>query len=774
MNTDNELLKSLSAQADKEDSPDIKGFIYRNLKYWPLLLILLIMANVLAWLYMRYTPKSYQADAMVAIKKDKDITSEGGLRISLMDDKVALEKEVELLKSPDAIEQTIRQLALFVDFKSKGRILQKDLYGDDAPFLITAENPNLVPNAGPFIIKYNAGEKSVTIDNKSFMFDQFTNTPWGKLKFTVNPAFKNKGANEFELSFVSVDEMSISISKRLGSDTRTKVSELIILNVNDHHPKRAVDILKTIVNVYDGITVENKKSSYLNTYKFIDDRLSLVEKELSGVEGDIQKFKSSNEIVDLSSQGTTYLQSVQESDQKIAELNLQLELVNKAKSYLSKSPTESGSLPAMVDVGASPVGAQMLDLNKTDMELNRQLQLSGPDNPRVKVLEDQSRRLRASISEGLTNMKGNLETSRNFYLGKQAGFNNMLRTIPQKERGLLDITRQQAIKNGIFSFLLQKREESAIAVAATVANSQFIRKPMYAGILKPTLIKTVIMAVGAAMFLFVLFIGLMEFLRNELEEKQELEKLVGAPIIGEISENNMPKGEAGSSIVVGDGKLTVEAEQFRDLRTNLNYLGLHKSNKVVLVTSSMPGEGKTYVALNLAISLALTGKKVAMLGLDLRKPKLSKEAGIAAKPGITDFLIGNATIESIIKPMPGFNTLFMLPEGSLPPNPAELLMEESMAKLLDHLKERFDYIIFDSPPIGSVTDAKLLASYANSTVYVTRIGKTLKSFYPMIKDVYETRKLPNMGIVVNGIKYSKLSRYAQRYGYGYVNEAAAS
>jgi capsular exopolysaccharide synthesis family protein len=283
------------------------------------------------------------------------------------------------------------------------------------------------------------------------------------------------------------------------------------------------------------------------------------------------------------------------------------------------------------------------------------------------------------------------------------------------------------------------------------------------------------MFIPFAMFLFLLFIGIKEVLRNHLEDKQELEKSVGAPIVGELSEYNFGKGGSeASTIIVGDGKLTVEAEQFRDLRTNLNYLGLQKTNKVVLVTSSMPGEGKTYVALNLAVSIALTGKKVALMGLDLSRPRLSKEAGIIAKQGITDYLLGKVSIESIIKPIPGYQSLFLLPEGSLPPNPAELLMDESMKKLIDQLKERFDYIIFDSPPIGSVTDAKVLAAYANSTIYVTRIGKTLKSFYPTIKDLYETNKLPSMGIVINGIKYSKLSKYGQRYGYGYTNTSDGS
>jgi len=773
MNTDNELIRSLTMQQDKEETPDIKGFILRNFKYWPLLLFLLMSAVVLSWLYVRYTPKSYKAEAMLAIKKDQELTSQGSLRIALLDDKNALEKEVEILKSPDAIEQTAKILKLYADLKTKGRLLDKDVYGTDNPFVINVADPDRIMDVGPFEVNYKQGSRSVAIDGKIYQLDSAYVMPWGRTTISLNPAFKGSLV-DYELSFISLENLLKSISGRLNADTRTKLSELIMLNVNDHHKQRAVDILNTIVKVYDDITVGSKKSGYLSTYKFIDDRLSLVEKELNGVESQIASYKSSQGVVDLSTQGTAYLQSVQQVDQQIAQLNVQLDLVNRAKSAVQKGPSQSGSLPAMVDIGDGRLSSQINELNKTDLELNRQLQLSGPDNPRVKVLEDQSRRLRASLNEGLGNISKNLESSRNFYVGKQASFNSMLRSIPQKEKGLIDITRQQTIKNGIFSFLLQKREEAAIAVAGTVANSQFIRRPMYAGILKPTGMKTLMIAIPLALFLFFIFIALKEMFRNSLEEKQEVEKQVGAPIIGELSQYRRTKGEPESVMVVGEGKQTIEAEQFRDLRTNLNYLGLHKDNKVVLVTSSMPGEGKTYVSINLAISLALTGKKVALLALDLRRPKISKEVGVSPVPGITEYLIGNAKLDDIIKPMPGFHSLFLLPEGALPPNPAELLMDDAMGRMISELKQRFDYIIFDSPPIGAVTDAKVLANHANVSVYVTRVGKTLKSFFPMIKDSYDRKILPNMGVVVNGIKFSKMSRYGQRYGYAYERQEEKS
>ena len=765
MATDSELLKSLSIKAEKEDTPDVKGFLIRNLKYWPLLMILMVLAVLLSWLYLRYTPKSYRADAMMAIKKDPALMSEGGLSISLMDDKVALEKEVEILKSPDAIEATIIRLRLYADIKAKGRLLKRDRYADDSPFIITVEDPLSLTAAGPFDIRTSAGNKTISLGGKTYKIGEWQAMPWGKTKIEYNPNFKAAGNDEFELSFIPIDALRKRIGGRLSADTRTKLSELIIMTFNDHHPKRAVDILQTLVSVYDAITVESKKAGFLSTYEFIDARLSKVEKELNGVESELQKFKSSNSIVDLSTQGAAYLESVQATDQQVAELDVKIDMVNKAKSYLSKGPAESGSLPAMLDVGDVSLSTQIGELNKTELKLNSELQLSGPDNPRVKVLEEQSRRLKASVTEGLNNLSKNLISTRSFYMNKQAGFGSMLKSIPQKEKGLIDITRQQAIKNGIFSFLLQKREEAAIAVAGTVPNSQFIRKPLYGGVLKPTAFQTLLIAVPLALLAFFVFVAIKEMLRNQLEDKQEIDRHIGAPIIGELGLVKRKKGAEEQSIIVGEGVQSIEAEQFRDLRTNLGYLGMHNDRKVILVTSSMPGEGKTYVSINLAISLSLTGKKVALLCLDLRRPRLSKEMGVSAFPGITNYLIGSASLEEITNKLDNYPSLTILPEGSIPPNPAELLMDSRMGELVDALRKQYDYIIFDSPPIGAVTDAKILGNYASVSVYVTRVGKTLKSFYPVVKDAFETKKLPNMGIVVNGIKHSKLSSYNQRYGY---------
>jgi capsular exopolysaccharide synthesis family protein len=570
-----------------------------------------------------------------------------------------------------------------------------------------------------------------------------------------------------------------SFMYKVSAETKSRSSELIYLYMNDFHQQRATDILDTLVRVYDEFTVDFKKQSYLNSAQFITDRLSIVERELSGVEQEVQDFRAANEAIDLGSQSSAYLQNVQQSDQQLAELNLQLELVQKAQTYLASRNSSADPLPALVNLGDPTIASQMGQLFQAESELRRLMQLSGPENPRVLALQQQIGQLRPAIMEGIDNYKSNLLTSRDFYNRKAAGFNNMLKSIPQKEKGLLDITRQQNIKNAVFSYLLQKREESAIAVAATVSNTQFLRRPDAMGLVKPKPITIYSMFIAGALFLFALFVFIRELLHNKFESRKEVERQVLAPIVGEVLQYDGDTALEGStSVVVGPGSRTVVAEQFREIRTNLRYIGLEGEKKVLLVTSSVPGEGKTFVAINTAVSFSLSNKKVVLLGFDLRKPKLAKELGIENSPGISNYMVGQVEIPEICRKLDGFSNLTVIPSGTIPPNPSELLLHERMQLLMDYLKKEYDIVVIDSPPIGSVTDAKLLAYHADVTLYIMRQLYTARSFFPMIRDAYREKRLPNMALVLNGIRrrkfmgysygsYGGYGGYGSHYGYGY-------
>jgi hypothetical protein len=320
--------------------------------------------------------------------------------------------------------------------------------------------------------------------------------------------------------------------------------------------------------------------------------------------------------------------SVEQTDKMIADIDLKLELLNKAQSYLNDRNAKSETLPALIDLGNSSVSAQMSQLIAAEEELNRLKQVSGPENPKVISLEQTVARLRPAIAEGTNNYRNSLMATRNSYTNQQSSYTGMLKSVPEKERALIDITRQQSIKNEIFSFLLQKREENVIAMAALVGSSQFIVNPTSLGLISPKPLNLYTTFLLGSLVIFALFILIRERINNNYQSRSEVEKAIKAPILGEVFENVFKKGETeGTGVVVNPLKTNIVGEQFREIRTNLMYLGIGGDNKVLLVTSSIPGEGKTFVAINIAASLASTGKKVALLGFDLRKGKLGERCG---------------------------------------------------------------------------------------------------------------------------------------------------
>lgn len=764
----------------EENQTDFRELLSHYLIYWPLLVFLLLLGGVGAWLYLRYTPKTFSSGALLAISRDSKMQGGGGdnnIRISLTDEKFNLERELEMMKSPEVMSEVVKRLHLYSELTSKGRLYASVLYGNDAPLHYEAQNPDGIKSVVTLPVRIDPSAGKVFLDEKPYPLNQWVNTPFGIGRFTINK--KVRLSSDLFLTVRPIGMAVGSLLYKVAAETRSRSSELIYLSMNDFHQQRATDILDTLVKVYDDFTVDYKKQAYLNSAQFITDRLSIVERELSGVEQEVQNFRSANQAIDLGSQSSAYLENVQQSDNQMAEISLQLELVQKAQNYLASRNTSADPLPALVNLGDPTIATQMGQLFTAESELRRLMQLSGPENPRVLALQQQIGQLRPAIMEGINNYKNNLLTSRDFYNRKAASFNSMLKSIPQKEKGLLDITRQQNIKNAVFSYLLQKREESAIAVAATVSNTQFLRRPSAMGLVKPKPTSIYSMFIAASLLLFGMFVFIRELLHNKFETRREVERMISAPIVGEVLQYDGESAIEGStSVVVGSGSRTVVAEQFREIRTNLRYIGLEGEKKVLLVTSSAPGEGKTFVAINTAVSFSLSNKKVVLLGFDLRKPKLAKELDLENSPGISNYLVGQSEIPEICRKLDGLPNLTVIPSGTIPPNPSELLMHERMQQLMSYLKNEFDVVVIDSPPIGSVTDAKLLAYHADATLYIMRQLYTPRSFFPMIRSTYREKRLPNMAIVLNGIRkrkfmgysygsYAGYGGYGSHYGYGY-------
>ena len=383
-------------------------------------------------------------------------------------------------------------------------------------------------------------------------------------------------------------------------------------------------------------------------------------------------------------------------------------------------------------------------------------------------MEQMIAKLKPSVLVSINNLKINLKASRKQLEADNASIAASINTIPLKERTLLDISRQQGIKNAIYTFLLQKKEESAIGAAAIVSNFRVLERPEGGSLIAPNRQNYFSISIVIFLLLAALYIYLKEFANSRLLFRSQIESRLSIPIVGELV---YKPNKTGSPIVVGEGLRTLISEQFRELRTNLSFATAASTNskkgKTILITSSIPNEGKSFVAINTAVSLCLTGAKVVLLEFDLRKPKISKPLGIKREPGITNFLIGNASITGIIQQHPTIPNFNIISSGPVPPNPAELIGGPNMAGLMEYLKENFDYVLLDSRPVASVTDAKLLAVHADLTMYIIRHNFTNSIFLKMINDVYQKNTLPNINIVFNAIVNKKVLGYGYGKGYGY-------
>lgn len=742
------------------------------LPYWPLFVILVIIALCGAMVYLRYTTPIYQVSAKIMVKDEKKGLDESAVldALDLFGEKKIVENETDIIRSWPLILQVVKDLDFYAIQWRKGSIRDSELYGTRAPVMFTALNEDSVGmvEKTPYLVDLK--NKSITIAGKKVPFgSQFE---LGGSLFTVNENSRyipgeESGTDEYYLQTINSFMLAKWIQSVLKVSPTSKQSTVITVELPSTVPKKGEDFINRLFVVYKNASLEDKNQVAQNTLTFVDERLGLVTKQLDSVEKNIEQYKTSAGIVDISAQGQLFLQSVKENDSKLAEINIQLGVLQDIEQYVNGKGPNPGTVPSVMGINEPTLVSLLNRLYDLDLQYQRLSAVTGEQNDQLVQLREQIAQLKPSLLENIRNVKRNLNVAKNSMSSEVSQTTAMLRTIPQKEKTLLEISRQQSIKNNIYTFLLQKREETALSYAAAVADSRIIEsgkstlepiKPV------PLLIYAIAVVLGIGLAL--LFVAFKEQLNNKVLFAKELENNSRVPVIGEVAYN-----PGGDEFVIGDGKRTIIAEQIRTIRGNLSYFGINEADqKVIMLTSSIPGEGKSFLSTNLAISIALTGKKVVLLELDLRRPKLSKSFGIERDKGISNFIVGKAEMEEIIKST-SFDGLFIISSGPIPPNPTELLLLPHFADLIHQLRNLFDYIIIDSPPVSLVSDAQLLAKFSDANLFVVRHNYTPKSALGNLRKLYDSGKYKNMSIVFNGVKQRGLSIYGKGYGssYGYGN-----
>lgn len=750
----------------QKDDNSIAQVISKYLPFWPMFLIFLLLSICGAYLYLRWTPSLYEATAKLIIKDEKRGYDDSKMveSLDLINTKKIIENEIEVLQSTTLMNNVVKKLHLYAPIIQEGKVRSVSAY-TLSPIIIEASNPDSILPSEVINIQYNAKDQTVVL-NKKFAgpINQWLKTPYGNLKFLPNDRYTPNNSNKpFYFYLIPSKIFAGYLSTNLKVTASSKLSSVIDLSYKDEVPKRAEDFLNELIVSYGEAAIIEKNTLAKNTLAFIDERLNIVSKDLNSIETKLQQYKAGKGAVDISRQGQLYLENVSTNDKKLNDINMQITVLEQLEKSAS-SPGTIGVLPSTLGINDPTLTQQMNNLSSLQMQYDKLKTTVAENNPLLLSVSEQINRIKPTILSNIQSQRQNLENSRNSVSATGGIFNSVLSSIPQKERQLVEISRDQNITNGIYAFLLQKKEETELSYASTLSDSKVVNYAQASSSpVSPKKIIIYLASFALGLGLPVIIISARELFSPKILYRNEIESFTDIPIIGEISFNNTK-----DALVVEPGKRTVIAEEFRKVRVSLLSLGIDTHHKKILITSNISGEGKSFIAANLATSISLTGKKVILVDMDLHNPGLGKFFGIKEQPGVCDYLLEKETISQIIYNIPGNKNLFYISSGNLPQDASELLENGKVQILINQLDTDFDVVIIDTAPIVLITDAYLLSSICDSTLYVIRHRVTPKILVKRMDDNMVINPIKNPGIIFNGVKARGYFKSNYGYGYGYV------
>lgn len=767
-----------------EKSSTIKDLVKPYLVRWKWFLISTFLFLALAYLYIKTSTPVYNIKTTVLIKDVKAGTSsiESGLLTSLGGlggmNTNSVENEIEVLKSKKLIESVVEKNYLQTRVFSKSLLKNRELYKDSSPILVNIVNEKkgekfptkplkLDLQKNTIVISSPELEKEITANYNTVVSLPYANIFIRKNKDFVPPKNGEEPLNEINLLISPEENVVSSFQKMLEVKLVNKDATVLGLSLNYPEVNKAKDILNNLIVEYNQDAIDDKNMDSKKSMDFIEERINIISRDLGDVENNLKNFKTENKISDLATETKLNLQASSEAKVKEIDVNTQLELTNSLISYLDKQGRYQ-VIPSNVGLGDAQATQSILSYNQLILERDRLLQSGTPSNPVIKDLTDQIDGMRNAVMQTLSKNRSYLSYAKTQLIEEQNEARSNVARVPRIEQLFRGIERQLHIKENLYLLLLQKREETAIALALTAPKARVLDSA-YSSSEPVAPRKLVIMALGFLLGLGVPFglIYLKQLFDSKIHSKDDVEGLTAVPIIGEV-----PRIKKGEDELVVTNDLSPMAEAFRILITNINYM-LPKNNdgKIIFVTSSVKGEGKTFVSINLALTMAAPTKKVIVIGSDVRNPQLQRyDQSKKRSTGLSEFLHdGDTKISDIIHQFPNSPYCDVIYSGAIPPNPTDLLTNGRYNLLLDELSQHYDYVIVDTAPLMLVTDTFLISQLADATLYVTRSEYTEKDFLKFINSSTEAGKIKNVGLIINDVSKNNLG-YGNKYGYGYNNE----
>lgn len=768
---------------------DLRSILTKYIYYWPLFVMGLVLTTVAAYTYLELTQPVHEISASILVKDEKKSPQEKS-SISELEQSASsrnAETELEILRSKTLIGQVVENLQLWVEYTQSEGLKTLSLYKYSPVSFELIEPAGSLKNKNIKLSLNNTNSFQASFDGKtgSYEYGKPVNSSFGTWILKPSQHLRQFIGSEITVRLNSQQNVVNNYEKLLDAHLLDKLAPTISLTITDKVPAKGVDFLNELISTYNNAAVSEQKRTTKSTIDFIDQRLAALKTELNTAEKEVESYRSSQGLTDINSQAKVYLENVQTNDIKLNEVDVQLNVINGIESYVN-SPSNSGNAPSTIGITDPALNSMISKLSELQLKRSALLANTPEQNPIFEPINKQIALTRSAIKENVSSIKSSLSNSRRGLQSFNNKFESSIKDIPIQERQFIGMKRQEAIKENQYVYLMQKREELELSLASSFVDARIVDEATIGDVVWPRIPLIIVLALLFGLGLPFLFIYLRDTIANKITTRREIESALGLSVLEEISYEDL-----GSESLVLDLKNHFIGEQFRSLRTNLNYLhkqsreaGTHKSEPmnvsafagdwgddaieeapgkghVTLLTSSTSKEGKSFVSTNLASSLAAAGRKSVLLEMDLRKPRVLHVFGIhKGHKGISEFLNGRTSIDEIIQPSGRDENLDIIGSGAIPDEPSELLGKNRLRELIDELRKRYDNIIIDSPPVHLVTDAMIIAPLADVSLYVIRQGYTGKDELSFIREIYRSEKLPFFNIIFNGIKKNK-------FGYGY-------
>jgi len=768
------MKKAVNNVADGAGENFFQQILVKYLPYWPIFLVLLVLFQSLAILYINFTAPIYESTASILIKDEKKGQEDSKMEelLNLLESHKSVENELEILRSNEVIHDVVIKMKLYAPVYTETGwhgMIQRSAYFT-SPVIVEAADPSQLKESSKVYFTVAPDSSKVLVEGVTYRLAEWVKSPWGSIRFIKNPVYspdslKNTGDIKYYFNLIELVNEIDALKEGLVASPTSKQSSVVTLKLKDAVPERGEAILSNIVNSYNTNAVRKKSELASNTLSFIEERLKSVKAQLDSIDNGIQRYRNKAGVVDISAQSQLYLQNVARNDQQRNQIKIQMNVLDQLEKYLETRDDEGNVVPTALEINDPTLTQLMEKLHNSQAEYGRLRKTTAENNPILSSIKADITRTKGDILETVRSLKSSLKESQNYVDKISMRDSAMVYAIPQKEKDLVEASRQRTTTADIYSYLLQKREEVASYGAGSIMPDSYIvdratstQKPV-----SPKKSLVILLAVILPLMLGAALVSIKQFFSNKILYRSDIESLTSYPVIGEIIQ-----GKFEYALVTAAKERSFIIEQFRLLRSAIRNLSNPPGQvRRIAVTSSIEGEGKSFVAANLANSIAKSSKRVALLELDLHQPSICEMLGLEREIGITDYLLGKAKEDEIFMQTPFNPDLYFISAGNLNEDASELLLNGKIEQLLDWLSNKVDVIVMDMPPINPITDVFVVSQFSDYVLYVIRHGRVPKNNIRLLREIMESHNIKNIALVFNGIKKRGIGKYSYGYGYGY-------